>query len=101
MPSYNWGLHCLPEPNLSNTNDHYSNHDTPLGKHKLSYLITMLQYFRHASEISTDSSMGKKPTQQAVVQSFLRNYDKVIVSWSCMSRIIGKPVFKVSNQVQH
>ncbi|ESP04789.1 hypothetical protein LOTGIDRAFT_109285, partial [Lottia gigantea] len=35
---------------------------------------------RQASELNTDtvaSSLGEKPTQQAVVQSFLKNYDKV------------------------
>jgi len=36
-------------------------------------------FSRHAAELSTDSSLGQMPTQQAVVQSFLKNYDKVSV----------------------
>ena len=42
---------------------------------------TFLQkiFFRHAADLSTDSSLGQMPTQQAVVQSFLKNYDKVSV----------------------
>ena len=40
-------------------------------------MTNVSQYFRHASEISSDTSMGKGPTQQAVVQSFLKNYDNV------------------------
>lgn len=35
-------------------------------------------FCRHASEISSEAStMGQRPTQQAVVHSFLKNYDKV------------------------
>ncbi|KAL4230368.1 cytochrome c oxidase subunit 1 [Mactra antiquata] len=41
---------------------------------------------RHASEISSGSSMGQRPTQQAVVYSFLKNYDKAIDALRSASR---------------
>ena len=41
--------------------------------------LTVLSLYpsRHASEMSSNSSLGEMPTQQAVVQSFLKNYEKV------------------------
>lgn len=41
----------------------------------------ILSPHRHASEMSSNSSLGEMPTQQAVVQSFLKNYDKVCSLW--------------------
>ncbi len=32
--------------------------------------------YRHAAELN--ETLGQSPTQQAIVQSFLKNYDKVI-----------------------
>ncbi|XP_060594169.1 uncharacterized protein LOC132748578 isoform X2 [Ruditapes philippinarum] len=41
---------------------------------------------RHASEIGSNVSMGQRPTQQAVVHSFLKNYDKAIEALQTASR---------------
>lgn len=43
--------------------------------------VFILSPHRHASEMSSNSSLGEMPTQQAVVQSFLKNYDKVCSLW--------------------
>ncbi|XP_056011741.1 uncharacterized protein LOC125682590 isoform X3 [Ostrea edulis] len=45
---------------------------------------------RHASEIGSNASLGEMPTQQAVVQSFLKNYDKAIEALMAATRV--KPV---------
>ncbi|XP_052720831.1 uncharacterized protein LOC128192291 isoform X6 [Crassostrea angulata] len=45
---------------------------------------------KHASEMSSNSSLGEMPTQQAVVQSFLKNYDKAIEALNAATRV--KPV---------
>ncbi|XP_061164225.1 uncharacterized protein LOC133173256 [Saccostrea echinata] len=45
---------------------------------------------RHASEISSNASLGEMPTQQAVVQSFLKNYDKAIEALTAATKV--KPV---------
>ncbi|XP_046576439.1 LOW QUALITY PROTEIN: uncharacterized protein LOC124284394 [Haliotis rubra] len=47
---------------------------------------------RHASELSNNStsSLGQRPTQQAIVQSFLKNYDKAIDALKNATRV--KPV---------
>ncbi|VDH90326.1 Hypothetical predicted protein [Mytilus galloprovincialis] len=46
---------------------------------------------RHASELSTDSSLGQMPTQQAVVQSFLKNYNKAIDALEAATRVQPVP----------
>ncbi|WAR00024.1 TTC6-like protein [Mya arenaria] len=46
---------------------------------------------KHASEISNDVSMGQRPTQQAVVHSFLKNYDKAIDALMLSTRSNPKP----------
>ncbi|XP_078324094.1 uncharacterized protein LOC111124594 isoform X6 [Crassostrea virginica] len=45
---------------------------------------------KHASEMSSNSSLGEMPTQQAVVQSFLKNYEKAIEALIAATRV--KPV---------
>ncbi|CAG2247704.1 Tetratricopeptide repeat protein 6 [Mytilus edulis] len=45
----------------------------------------------HASELSTDSSLGQMPTQQAVVQSFLKNYNKAIDALEAATRVQPVP----------
>ncbi|KAJ8298279.1 hypothetical protein KUTeg_024810, partial [Tegillarca granosa] len=46
--------------------------------------------YRHASELSSDSALGQMPTQQAVVQSFLKNYGKAIDALLSATRV--KPI---------
>lgn len=46
---------------------------------------------RHAADLSTDSSLGQMPTQQAVVQSFLKNYDKAIDALEAATRVQPVP----------
>ncbi|XP_052281417.1 uncharacterized protein LOC127878913 isoform X2 [Dreissena polymorpha] len=46
---------------------------------------------KHASEISSNSSMGQRPTQQAVVHSFLKNYDKAVDALMTSTRSNPKP----------
>ncbi|XP_071127902.1 uncharacterized protein [Mytilus edulis] len=52
-------------------------------------VINMLR--GHASELSTDSSLGQMPTQQAVVQSFLKNYNKAIDALEAATRVQPVP----------
>ncbi|KAL3878456.1 hypothetical protein ACJMK2_030805 [Sinanodonta woodiana] len=62
---------------------------------------------RHASELQSDSAtLGQRPTQQAVVQSFLKNYDKAIEALETATRskptaamfmLLGKTQMKAKN----
>ncbi len=40
-------------------------------------ILFQFVFYRHAAELN--ETLGQSPTQQAIVQSFLKNYDKVLV----------------------